>query len=138
MKFSFKIFVLFMCLLLEMIVIQISNLLPFIGENKSRLSVDMLKDEAINTFQHPINVIGNLIADNNPLFYIGTIAVIIYTIVVFVRNPEKEGWEAETKNTTHGAARYARPSEIFIPNQIKGFSKKQLLDEFKRSLGGKK
>ncbi|KKE78669.1 hypothetical protein DTX80_17835 [Bacilli bacterium] len=137
MKYFLKFFIVIISLLLEMVVIQVSHLLPFIGENKSTLNLEMLKGEALFVLQHPIDTISSLVSDNNPLFYIGTIAVIIYTIVVFVKNPDKKGWEAEIENTTHGGARYARTNEIFIPNQIKGFSKKQLLEEFKNSLGGK-
>jgi len=136
MKYVLKIFIALISLFLELLVIQVSYLLPFIGENKDKLSMDILKNEVLTILQHPIETISSLIADNNPLFYIGTFAVIIYTIVVFLRNPDKKGWEAETENTTHGGARYARMNEIFVPNQIKGYSKKQLLEEFKKSLGG--
>jgi len=136
MKYVLKIFIVLTSLMLELVIIQISYLLPFMGENKKDLSLDMLKNEALNVLQHPIETISILISDNNPLFYIGTIGVIIYTIAVFVKNPDKKGWEAETENTTHGGARYARVNEIYVPNQLKGCTKKQLLEEFKKSLGG--
>lgn|SRR5699024_1828863 len=136
MKYVLKLFIVLTSLMLELVIIQISYLLPFMGENKKDLSLDMLKNEALNVLQHPIETISILISDNNPLFYIGTIGVIIYTIAVFVKNPDKKGWEAETENTTHGGARYARVNEIYVPNQLKGCTKKQLLEEFKKSLGG--
>lgn len=133
-KLPLILFALFTGVLLQLVVLEIASLLPFVGENKENLSGELLKDEALNILQHPISTIRSLIAENNPLFYLGTVAVVIYMFVISLRTPPKTGWEAETENTTHGAARYAYAREIFIPSQLKSANKKELLEQFKKSL----
>ena len=128
--------VVIVALILEYLVIEIASLLPYIGEQQKNgtLSIEWLKEEAYNIFMNPIATITNLISENNPLFFIGTAAVAIYAVVVIFKSKKKTGWEAETENTTHGGARYARASEIYQPSELNGFSKQQLLSQFKASL----
>lgn len=133
-KLPLVLFAIFTGVILEYVVLEIAALLPFIGENKSILSGDLLKVEALNIFQHPISTISTLIAEKNPLFFIGTGVVIIYMCVITLRTPAEKGWKAETENTTHGGARYAYSREIFIASQLKGANKKELLEQFKDSL----
>lgn len=136
-KIPFISLIIILGLFLEYIIIEIASLLPFIGNLKKEgnLNFPLVKEETLNILKNPFSTISDLIASNNPLFYIGSIAVVIYILVVMFKNPFKhKEWEAETHNTTHGGARYARPSEVFIPNQIKGCSSRQLLEQFKTSL----
>ena len=134
MKKRSVILILITTLILEEIVLQVSHLLTFIGEKKTNLTINMIKDESIYILTHPIEITKKLIDSNNPLFYIGTLGMLIYMIVLFVKSPEKGDWKAETKQTTHGSARYARPNEIYVPSEIKGYSKKMLFNEFKKTL----
>lgn len=134
-RLPFILLILMFGLILELAVMVVASLIPFIADNTGALSLDLIKEEAINVLLHPIATMQNLITTNNPIFYIGTIALIIYILVIILKNPEKKSeWEPETKNTTHGGARYARYNEIFVPNHINAVSEKQLLTNFKKSL----
>ncbi|MEC0434427.1 hypothetical protein P8832_09665 [Bacillus subtilis] len=133
----FYIFIVIFWAFLELIVIEISSLLIFLADHKKKgdLSIDLIKEKAIDIFQHPISTISQLISENNPLFYIGSLALIIYMLFVVFKTPkDKQDWEAETKNQTHGSARYAEDREIFIPGRIEKISHKQMLQQFKESL----
>lgn len=127
-------FALFTGVILQYVVLEIATLLPFLGENKANLNVDMLKEKALSILQHPITTIKALIEEKNPLFFIGTGAVVIYMFVISLKKPRDTEWKAETENTTHGGARYAYGSEIFVPKQLNGANKKELLEQFKKSL----
>ncbi len=133
----FYIFIIIFLAFLEFLVIEISSLIMFLADHtkKGDLSIGLVTEKAIDILQHPISAMSKLIAENNPIFYVGSAALIISTLIVLFKTPkEKQDWEAETKNQTHGSARYATNSEIFIPGRIEKVSKKQMLKQFKKSL----
>jgi len=116
--------------------LTVSAMLPLIAENKTNLSADFLQDGLIRIAAHPINTIKLLIQTKNPLFIGLESFAFVYSIIISLKGVKrtKQGWEVDPHEQSHGSARFAKPSEIFIKDEFISGSKKQVFEELKASL----
>lgn len=130
------IWIVFSFLFLEMLVIAIVYLVTLL--NTYNVVELLTTDQLINSYKHLLTnipqTIKDYIAERNKLFMIGTVIAFIYALVLNKGRLKSDGWETENRNTYHGSARWATPSEIFDKQNFIKQPKNNVLSEFEQSL----
>ena len=130
------IWIVFSFLFLEMLVIAIVYLVTLL--NTYNVVELLTTDQLINSYKHLLTnipqTIKDYIAERNKLFMIGTVIAFIYALVLNKGRLKSDGWETENRNTYHGSARWAKPSEIFDKQNFIKQPKNNVLSEFEQSL----
>lgn len=130
------IWIVFSFLFLEMLVIAIVYLVTLL--NTYNVVELLTTDHLINSYKHLLTnipqTIKDYIAERNKLFMIGTVIAFIYALVLNKGRLKSDGWETENRNTYHGSARWATPSEIFDKQNFIKQPKNNVLSEFEQSL----
>lgn len=118
----------------ELLLIAGIEALIVLSEYKLNINLSILFDELQHSFTNLGTVISNYWAEKNPIFIIGTIVFLIYTLILHKGKLKKDGWETETDNTYHGSSRWAKEKEIFDSQNFLKATKKDIQSEFKKSL----
>ncbi|MCQ6267831.1 hypothetical protein M1K46_19575 [Fictibacillus sp. WQ 8-8] len=122
-------------LVLQLIVINIAGLLPFIAEQKSQLSTEAFLNFILQNIQHPILQSTQMIQEKSPLFLLGSGSVIILSFyIAFISNRRKTQYELADKYGVHGSSRFALPSEIFTHGETLGVAPQQLMKDLEASM----
>src|SRR5213080_2775835 len=72
----------FLMALLELIVINVAGILPFIAANKANISGAPYMEFLIENLLHPIEKATLMIEQKNPLFFLGSGAVVLVSFYV--------------------------------------------------------
>lgn len=121
-------------LILEMIILCASLVVSTLNQYKVKnMTSEIMKESFSNLLVHPINAIGKMINEKNPILIIGTIIVLIYMIYVVYKSENKDTYKIEEKYAVHGSSRYAINSEIFVKNETIGIPVKQILKDLESS-----
>ena len=130
------IWIVFSFLFLEMLVIAIVYLVTLL--NTYNVVELLTTDQLINSYKHLLTnipqTIKDYISERNVIFIIGSIIALVYSLVLNKGKLKKDGWETENRNTYHGSARWATPSEIFDKQNFIKQPKNNVLSEFEQSL----
>ncbi len=130
------IWIVFSFLFLEMLVIAIVYLVTLL--NTYNVVELLTTDQLINSYKHLLTnipqTIKDYISERNVIFIIGSIIALVYSLVLNKGKLKKDGWETENRNTYHGSARWAKPSEIFDKQNFMKQPKNNVLSEFEQSL----
>jgi len=132
----------FLLALFELIVINIAGILPFLAAHKANISSAPLMAFVIENLMNPIGTSTSLIEKKNPLFFIGSGAVIVLSVfMVFFTKGGKGTYELADKYGVHGSSRFAQRSEIFTYGETVVVPAKQLMQDLDASMqdakGGK-
>lgn len=123
-------------LLLEVLVVAVTYLVSLLNTYNivDLFTTDQLLQSYKELFTHLPQVVKSYIDDRNKLFIIGSIIALIYVLYLHNGKLKSDGWETENKNTYHGSARWAKPSEIFDKQNFFNQTKKSVLSDFEKSL----
>lgn len=134
--FGIRIFLTFFLLVfLELFVINIASLLPFLSANKANISQAPFMDFVMQNVLHPISQSNSLIADKNPLFILGSAAAVGLAIyVAFFMKGSKGKYELADKYGVHGSSRFAHKHEIFKQGETVAVAPKQFIKDLEASI----
>lgn len=123
-------------ILLEILVTMIVYLVTLLDTYNivTLFTTDQLAQSYKTLFTSSPTIIKGYIAERNKLFIIGTVIAFIYALVLNKGRLKSDGWETENRNTYHGSARWATPSEIFDKQNFMKQPKNNVLSEFEQSL----
>ena len=132
----------FLLTLFELIVINLAGILPFLAAHKANISSAPFMDFVIENLMNPIGTSTSMIEKKNPLFFIGSGAVIVLSVfMVFFTKGGKGKYELADKYGVHGSSRFAQKSEIFKHGETVEVPAKQLMQDLDASMpdskGGK-
>lgn len=108
----------------------------------SQLKIQNLKPQVIynglgNGFKHPIILIKTLKDARNPIFILGTGAVVLFSLYVFYKLTNKKDYKLATDYAVHGSSRYASNKEIFVQNETVAIPISDMMKDLEMSIGGK-
>lgn len=138
-KISIKIFItLIIMALLETCVLSLSEITFLM----SQLKIEHLKPPIIyngleNGLKHPITLIKTLKNAKNPIFIIGTGAVVLFSLYVFYKLTTKKDYKLATDYAVHGSSRYASNKEIFVEKETVAIPIGNMMKDLEMSMGGK-
>lgn len=138
-KISIKIFITIIIMaLLETCVLSLSEITLLM----SQLKIENLKPQIIYNglqygLKHPIILVKTLKNAKNPIFIIGTGAVVIFSLYVLYKLTNKKDYRLATDYAVHGSSRYANNKEIFVENETVGVTINDMIKDLKMSMGGK-
>jgi hypothetical protein len=129
-------------LILELLVINVAGLLPFMAAHKADVSgapyMDFFKDSLLNPIESSIV----LVKGKNPLFFIGSAGALLLALyAVFFAKDRKGEYQLADRYGVYGKARWARKNEIYTPNETVSVPAKQLMHDLEASMmdsGGEK
>jgi len=125
----------FLLVLLELIVINIAGILPFIAVHKGNISGAPYMDFIIENSLRPIESSARMIEEKNPLFFLGSGAVVCFSVyVVFFMKGPKGKYQLADKYGVHGSSRFAHKHEIFKQGETVGVPVKQLMRDLEASM----
>ncbi|MBT2733994.1 hypothetical protein [Bacillus sp. ISL-7] len=125
----------FLLILLELIVINISGILPFIAAHQDNLSDAPYFEFITDNLLHPIENSTHMIEEKNPLFFLGSGAVILlYFYAVFFMKGAKGKYQLADKYGVHGSSRFAHKHEIFKHGETVRVPIKQLMKDLEASM----
>ncbi|MCQ6281827.1 hypothetical protein [Bacillus sp. EB600] len=125
----------FLMVLLELIVINVAGILPFIAAHKANISSAPYMEFLIENLLHPIEKAILMIEDKNPLFFLGNGAVVLVSFyVTFFMNGAKGKYQLADKYGVHGSSRFAYKNEIFKQGETVGVPVNQLLKDLEASM----
>jgi uncharacterized membrane protein len=89
----------------------------------------------IENLMNPIGTSTSMIEKKNPLFFIGSAAVIVLAVfMVFFTNGGKGKYELADKYGVHGSSRFAQKHEIFTYGETVEVPAKQLMQDLDTSM----
>lgn len=122
-------------IILELIVITIAGLLPFMAAHKADFSGAPYMDFFIDSLLNPIEKSTMMVEEKNPLFFIGSIGALLLTLyTVFSSKDGKGEYELADRYGVYGKARWARKNEIFGQNETICVPEKQLIHDLEASM----
>lgn len=125
----------FLFLILELIVINIAGLLPFMAIHKENITDAPYMEFLMDSLLHPLEKSSAMMEEKNPLFFLGSGgALLLILYVVFFAKERKGEYELADKYGVYGKARWARKNEIFIDNETVGVPVKQLMQDLEASM----
>lgn len=125
----------FLLVLLEMIVINIAGILPFIAAHKSNISGAPYMEFITKNLLHPIEIATLMIKEKNPLFFLGSGAVVLLTFyATFFMKGAKGKYQLADKYGVHGSSRFAHRHEIFKQGETVGVPVNQLMKDLEASM----
>jgi uncharacterized membrane protein len=129
----------FLLVLLELVVINIAGILPFIASHKANISGAPYMDFITENLLHPIESSTLMIEEKNPLFFLGSVAVALLSFyAAFFMKSAKGKYQLADKYGVHGSSRFAHKHEIFKHGETVGVPEKQLMKDLKASMLVKK
>jgi len=127
--------IIFLFAILEMIVINIAGLLPLLAVHKENISDTPFISFVMGNFLHPFEVSTSMIEEKNPLFFIGSSAVIVFAIyVIFFMKGTKGKYELADRYGVHGSSKFAARHEIFKQGETIHVPAKQLMKDLEASM----
>jgi len=125
----------FLLVLLELIVINIAGILPFIAAHKGNISGAPYVDYITENSLHPIDSSTLMIEEKNPLFFIGSGAVVCFSVyAVFFMKGSKGKYQLADRYGVHGSSRFAHKHEIFKHGETVAVPVKQLMKDLEASM----
>jgi len=125
----------FLLAIFELIVINIAGMLPFLAAHKAHISGALFLDFVRENLMHPMETSISMIEKKNPLFFMGSGAVIIFSVyAVFFAKGSKGKYELADQYGVHGSSRFAQKQEIFKPGETVGVPAKQLMEDLTASM----
>lgn len=125
----------FLLALFELIVINIAGILPFLAAHKANISGAPFMAFVTENLMNPIGTSTNMIEKKNPLFFIGSAAVIVLAVfMVFFTKGGKGKYELADKYGVHGSSRFAQNHEIFTHGETVEVPAKQLMQDLETSM----
>ncbi|MDM5291848.1 hypothetical protein QUF81_00895 [Peribacillus simplex] len=125
----------FLLALFELIVINIAGILPFLAAHQANISSAPFMDFVTENLINPIGTSTTMIEKKNPLFFIGSGAVIVLAVfMVFFAKGGKGKYELADKYGVHGSSRFAQKHEIFTHGETVEVSAKQLMQDLETSM----
>ncbi|KQU25918.1 hypothetical protein ASG65_15060 [Bacillus sp. Leaf13] len=125
----------FLLAIFELIVINIAGILPFLAAHKTNISSAPFMDFVTENLMNPIGTSTSMIEKKNPLFFIGSAAVIVLAVfMVFFAKGGKGKYELADKYGVYGSSRFAQKHEIFTPGETVEVPAKQLLQDLEMSI----
>lgn len=121
-------------LILELLLLSALEAVSVLTEYRLNISADLIFSELGTMFQNIFSVINNYWQERNPLFIIGTIAILIYTLILHKGKFKKEGWETYENNAYHGSAHWGKNNEIVDKKNFISKTDKDIEKEFLNSL----
>ncbi|WP_121614502.1 hypothetical protein [Mesobacillus foraminis] len=122
-------------LILELLVINVAGLLPFVAAHKADVSAAPYMDFFKYSLLNPIDSSIMLVEGKNPLFFIGSVgAVLLAMYAVFFAKDRKAEYQLADRYGVYGKARWARKNEIFVPNETVSIPAKQLMHDLEASM----
>jgi preprotein translocase subunit SecG len=133
-----SIFCLIITLILETFVLCLAIAISVLNQYKIKGMTSAIMGKSLsNLFFHPISTISKLISKGSPVLIIGTIVVLIYMAYVVYKSSNKGTYKIETKYAVHGSSRFANNNEIFVENEITGFTEEKIFEDLNRSTENK-
>jgi len=124
-------------ILLELLLLATLEVIITLSEARLDISGELMLQNLQQMITNLPTVIRQYWTERNPLFIIGTFAILIYSFVLNRRRFTTNGWETETENAYHGSARWGRPDEIFDKKgNFQPASKRQIQSNFAQSIKG--
>ncbi|MGE7687147.1 hypothetical protein [Peribacillus simplex] len=125
----------FLLAIFELIVINIAGILPFLAAHKANISSAPFMDFVTENLMNPIGTSTSMIEKKNPLFFIGSGAVIVLAVfMVFFAKGGKGKYELADKYGVHGSSRFAQKHEIFTYGETVEVPAKQLMQDLDASM----
>jgi hypothetical protein len=125
----------FLLVLLEIIVINIAGILPFIAAHKANISGAPYMEFITKNLLHPIEKATLMIEEKNPLFCLGSVAVVLLAFyAAFFMKGAKGKYQLADKYGVHGSSRFAHKHEIFKPGETVGVPVHQLMKDLEASM----
>ncbi|MFC5714387.1 hypothetical protein ACFPU1_16700 [Thalassorhabdus alkalitolerans] len=124
------------------LVLQVSTLFPYLFEGDTPLEqVEGLPSVMVDTFLHPIETTQLLITENVPLYYVGVMAVFLYSLylsLIATKGKKDSGWEVDKKEQSYGSAHFAKKGDIINKTEFIGAKKQDVFAELKESMKQRK
>lgn len=125
----------FLLVLLELIVINIAGIVPFIAAHKANLSGAPYFEFLTDNLLHPIASSTLMIEEKNPLFFLGSVAVVLLSFyATFFMKGAKGKYQLADKYGVHGSSRFAHKHEIFKQGETVGVPVNQLMKDLEASM----
>ncbi|MFJ7512713.1 hypothetical protein ACIQW7_25195 [Peribacillus simplex] len=125
----------FLLAIFELIVINIAGILPFLAAHQANISGAPLMAFVIENLMNPIGTSISMIEKKNPLFFLGSFAVVVLAVfLVFFTNGGKGKYELADKYGVHGSSRFAQKHEIFTHGETVEVPAKQLMQDLDASM----
>ena len=122
-----------MLLLLYMLMLILTAFMTF-AAYKLDITSAVMFDSILQTARHPVHYGLMAIKENNPLFIIGAVAVVVYLVFLYVKSFTKEKpWETD-KNDTHGSAKWMDKKSLAKGKNYHLISYRTLYEEWKKSM----
>ena len=122
-------------MILELIVINVAGLLPFLAVHKENISGAPYIDFVIENLLHPFEKSTIMIQEKNPLFFLGSGAVVVVAIyTVFFMKSGKGKYELADTYGVHGSSRFAKKQEIFKQGETIEVPVNQLMKDLEASM----
>ncbi|MBV7508891.1 hypothetical protein KW850_27185 [Bacillus sp. sid0103] len=129
----------FLLALLELVVINIAGILPFVAAHKENISGAPYMGFITENLLHPIESSTLMIEEKNPLFFLGSVAVVLLSFyAAFFMKGAKGKYQLADKYGVHGSSRFAHKHEIFKHGETVGVPDKQLMKDLEASMLDKK
>lgn len=121
--------------LLELIVINIAGILPFIALHKTNISGAPYIEFITENLLHPIEKATHMVEEKNPLFYLGSAAVILLSFyVTFFMKGAKGKYQLADRYGVHGSSRFAHKHELFKQGETVGVPVNQFMKDLEASM----
>ncbi|MFF2853470.1 hypothetical protein [Peribacillus sp. NPDC058002] len=125
----------FLLAIFELIVINIAGILPFLAAHQANISGAPLMAFIMENLMNPIGTSTSMIEKKNPLFFMGSAAVIVLAVcMVFFTKGDKGKYELADKYSVHGSSRFAQKHEIFMHGEMVEVPAKQLMQDLDASM----
>ena len=122
-------------MILELLVINVAGLFPFLAVHKADISGAPFIDFIMGNLLHPIEKSTIMIKEKNPLFYLGSGAVMVLAIYVsFFMKSGKGRYELADSYGVHGSSRFAKRQEIFKQGETINVPVNQLMNDLEASM----
>ncbi|MCK1995447.1 hypothetical protein MPH61_23275 [Peribacillus muralis] len=113
----------------------IAGFIPFIAENMTEFSSEVVLNYTKDIIIHPIENIKQMHAAGNPILYVSTGAAFILFIYLLYKTRKKNYENVGERYGVQGSARLAKNAEIFnVPNQITIVPSKNMYAELRKTL----
>ena len=125
----------FLMVLLELIVINVAGILPFIAAYKANISSAPYMEFLIENLLHPMEKATLMIEEKNPFFFLGSGAVVLLSFyATFFMKGAKGKYQLADKYGVHGSSRFAYKNELFKQGETVGVPVNQLMKDLEASM----
>lgn len=121
--------------IMEYLLIVVLSILMTFADYKLNITADIIQQKIKESALNPIETAQSFIFNNNPLYIIGSIGLLVYCIFLIYKsflNLNKE-WKTSSKNT-HGSARWGTLKDLIKGGNYRFIKIGDLQHEWKTSL----